>query len=808
MPDAPAPRSPRRRAAAAAPPITVSFRYLTGLRRCPFTGADLAGSWTADGRVSQAAWSTRAMAADVGPDGRAAFRVDVEFPPDQLGATMSWGVRLARADGTTSWGIAAEAPDVARTDQVRTFTLTAPGGGAQEETYSLTRHGWYGAHLADGGLRFATWAPHATEVSVVFGGASGYIADDGTGADPAVPPLPLVRDAGGVWHGVLPDAAPAGQRYMYRVVRDDGGVTWDTDMWSREQSGCGDVDPHGAPYDGPVAALDGTPSCSVAVDPTVVADPGDPAAPPQPDEDFWASETDSARPVPRRLSDLVIYELHLGALGAGTTTAGGFADGLALLPHLEELGVTAVELLPLFEFNGSRSWGYGSSHFLAIESSAGGRDALKEFVRACHRRGIAVLMDVVYNHYNDDSARAAWQYDSQAPDRNTYYWYEGRPQDHRTPEGGYVDNVSSGWAPRYWEDHVRDLFVSSAALLVDEFHLDGVRVDQTTSIHAYNTLHEDGAPLPAANVWGRKLLRQLCQTLTTIDPSVVLVAEDHSGWPAVTEPAASGGVGFGAAWYVDFYHHLIGDKGEGPEYAKLLDTAAHEDTGPLAMSRFAGALVTSAERRVVYVESHDEAGNAERSARTIVVAAGGAPLVGATRAVAEARCRFAAAMSFLSPGTPMFLMGEEVGAATAYTYDRFTEEKEDLVGLRATTGAGLFRCYQELIAFRRSTPAVRTGAIDVLRCDDGGRLLAFLRHDGDSQVLVVGSLATAPYDRPSYTLQHPALGSWGWRECLNTDAVEYGGDGVGNEGRTLRATDGRVDVVVPASGVVVLTRVP
>ena len=593
---------------------------------------------------------------------------------------------------------------------------------------------------------------------------------------------------------------------MYRVVRDDGGTTWDTDMWSLEQCGRGDVDPHGAPYAGPVERLDGTPSCSVVVDDTTVAGYPDPVGPAEPQERFWADEFDPARPVPRAMSDLVIYELHVGALAPNTRAAGTFADALELLPYLEDLGVNAVELLPMLEFNGSTSWGYGSSHFLAIESSAGGRDALKHFVRACHRRGIAVLMDVVYNHYNDDSARAAWQPDSLAPERNIYYWYEGSPADHRSPDGGYLDNWSSGAAPRYWADEVRALFVSSAALLLDEFHLDGFRVDQTTSIHAYNRLRDDGRPAPAANIWGRKFLRQLCQTLKTVDPTVLLVAEDHSGWPAVTQPSHTGGVGFDAAWHVDFYRHLVGDKGEGPEHAKLLDMAARNDRGPLAMGRFAAQLAATGPHTVVYVENHDEAGNAPDTRRTIRVAVNDAPLVGATRAVAEARCRLAAAMTFLSPGVPLFLMGEEVGAQQGYTYDRFVEHKEDLLGLRETSGRGLFRCHADLIRFRLASSAIRIGTIDVLHADDAGRVLAFRRADAADEVVVVGSLATEPYDHPGYTLRHPLLENAKWQECLNTDAVEYGGAGVGNGGAVLRAEGGRLDVVVPASGVVVLRR--
>src|SRR5207245_6265006 len=94
-----------------------------------------------------------------------------------------------------------------------------------------------------------------------------------------------------------------------------------------------------------------------------------------------------------------------------------------------------------------------------------------------------------------------------------YYWYEGDEAQYADPTGGYVDNVSSGWAPNYRDEHVRALFVSSAAMLADEFHIDGLRVDQTASIHSYNRLHAAEPPVPRATVFGRKLLRELCQTL-------------------------------------------------------------------------------------------------------------------------------------------------------------------------------------------------------------------------------------------------------------------------------------------------------
>src|SRR5439155_18181781 len=111
------------------------------------------------------------------------------------------------------------------------------------------------------------------------------------------------------------------------------------------------------------------------------------------------------------------YELHVGALGFGKPGPGTLEDAIALLPHLSDLGVNAVELLPMSEFSGI-GWGYGDSHHFVIESTAGGRDQYKHFVRACHRRGIAVIQDVGYKHFDPDADRAQWAYDSQPPEHN------------------------------------------------------------------------------------------------------------------------------------------------------------------------------------------------------------------------------------------------------------------------------------------------------------------------------------------------------------------------------------------------------
>ena len=110
-----------------------------------------------------------------------------------------------------------------------------------------------------------------------------------------------------------------------------------------------------------------------------------------PETEFWANEFTPGLTVPSRIEDMILYELHINALGAGQNRTGDLVDAMELIPYLSDLGVNAVELLPMAEFSGGFGWGYGDSHHFTVESSAGGRDEYKHFVRACHQRGIAVI---------------------------------------------------------------------------------------------------------------------------------------------------------------------------------------------------------------------------------------------------------------------------------------------------------------------------------------------------------------------------------------------------------------------------------
>jgi 1,4-alpha-glucan branching enzyme len=803
----------------------VQFTYLTGLERSIFSNVRLTGSWDETGRYAQN-WTTVAMQPKTGEDGCPCFTATVTLDDTQVDREFRWGVIFDTPSGRNLWGIVTEEHSTDSTARDRRFILQNSAGLPQLETYYLTHVRRLGAQkyypngIANPGVQFSVWAPNARNVEVVFGNSNGYIADDGDGIDSTRPPLTMSRQPDGVWQ--TNDASSladfrAYQRlpYMFRVTKDDGNVFYKTDLYSRCQMGRGQTRPApGAHYAGSYTELDGLVSCSVVIDPETVTSKLAADISPSPvfisAAEFWQTELNANRPLPRRVEDLVIYELHVGALGYGRSRPGNFEDAIALLPYLVDLGVNAVELLPMSEFSGSTNWGYETSHYFALEYSAGGRDQLKHFIRACHQQGIAVIMDVVYNHYSPNSGRAEWAYDSDLPERNMYYWYEGNPSNYPQPDGGYVDNLSTGYSPRFHEEIVRKMFISSAVTLMEEFHVDGFRMDQTTAMHLYNVLHADGRPLGNVNAFGAKFLRELTRTLKLVNPDIMLMAEDHSNWDRVTQAPDVGGLGFEATWYADFYHHLIGDTQTGTQYAKLIPTAGLGGNEPLAMDRFAGALANSGANKVVYHESHDEAGNSSsqvngnriESRRTILSAVNGAPLIGATRRYGEARARFAFGMSLLSAGTPMFMMGEEIGAQKQYRYRDFIDNREDLWGERQGEGQRLFRFYQDLIRLRLDRGGLRSHNISVIYVHNANRIIAFRRWQDAEEFLIVGSLNNTAFGA-GYTIGSSQLNHDRWREVFNSDASIYGGDNVGNSGANISANNDRIQVVIPANGFVV-----
>ena len=842
----------------------VQFNYLSGILADDvlISSAQLQGSWDRLGSLTES-FSTVEMHPYISEDGCQSFTANVQFAESEGGKTFRWTV-LLEIDGQQRLGITEEVNSGDSKENIRSFQLLSASGENQIENYRFNWSRHLGAQKLmipgeqEPRIQFAVWAPNAQQVEVIMVDlwiegqvvsaidpnsipalrtmpaeqvCGGYVSDAGEGVVNNWPPLAMKRDHEGVWRTEANDPALQSFRrfehcsYYYRVTRDDGSVVYRSDLYSRCQIGFGTVIPTGR-FTGRTQDLDGTVSGSVVKDPDKICQFFDEEVYPeqhwQSATEFWLSaDANPLPPRPNRLEDLVIYEIHIGALGFGKANdkPGTLQDAINLLDYLQDLGVNAIELLPMAEFGGGGGgWGYSTSHYFAIEYAGGGRDKYKHFIRECHRRGIAVILDVVFNHYNHDAQRAEWMYDTTAHDRNIYYWYEGHPDDYgyfnsvvpadQRGQGGYVDNMSTGWAPRYWDPFVRRMFISSLIALIEEFHIDGFRFDQTTSIHAYNVLHADGREVGSANTFGQKLLREATRSLRLVKPDVMLKAEDHSHWSAVTEPPENGGLGFGATWYSDFYHHLIGDTNTGSQYAKLLKTAGTGFDGPLAMDVFASALAASAQSNLVYHESHDEAGNGELTDRTINVAVNGAPLIGETRRVAEARVRTVAGITLLSAGTPMFLFGEEVGAMKKFMYGEVLNNREDLEGMRKSYGANLFAYYQALIRLRLNPlyPALRSRNIDIVYVSNDNRLIAFRRWQFDQHLLVIASLSNHSFDRPSYTIISSQLGCESWREVFNSDSSSFDGNNVGNAGGLLPSGQGWLQSVIPANGLVVLER--
>lgn len=833
---------------------TVNFVYYTGIVRELFSNAVLVGSWDSAGRHSEQ-WSETKMAKFRGPDGCQAYTATVAIEGEDPHQLFYWGVKLDGPAGKQVWAIVTEEGDPLSDSRRRSFTLQDVE--PKEQMYYLNHSRRFGAQKHGSGIRFSVWAPNAKKVEVCMGNlwrkgkdpqreslidpaktpvlqpadrysiCGGYIADgSNAGMHRSWGPFEMERNGGGIWTTRPDDPGLADFRkfdhapYMYRVTKDDGQVTYRTDLFSRCQIGYGTDRPNGA-YTGSTRGLDGTVSCSVVVDPDYVTRQFLQAEWPEtfwtPQEEFFNEKPAHPRLEGLQLRDLVIYELHVGALGfkSGDNHPGTLDDACAFLDYLEDLGVNAVELLPLSEFGGGGAgWGYATSQYYAIEYSGGGRDQYKWFIRECHRRGIAVIMDVVYNHYSNQAERSQWMYDTNTHEKNPYYWYESHASDYtdfdqnagdgHAGEGGYLDNVSSGWAPRYCEETVRNMFISSAMALAEEFHVDGFRADQTTSIRSYNSLHANGQPVSNANAFGAKLLREFTRSVRFVHPNIKLIAEDHDNWDGVTRAVDQGGLGFDATWYADFYHHLIGDSDKGNDYAKLIKTAGLGDDRPLAMDYFAGALQnTRGANKIVYHESHDEAGNGKLTDRTICVAANGAPLVGETRRYAEARCRFAAGVTILSAGIPMFLFGEEVGAQKKFLYNHVLENREDYPALRQDSGRALFEYYRQLIRLRLNHAGLRSPEIDVVFVHNEHRLIAFHRWGAGENFLIVASLNNRSFDNPGYFFEIDRIPVGRWREIFNSDAAAFGGANVGNCGGSIFNSPGAFDCVVPANGLAV-----
>ncbi len=354
---------------------------------------------------------------------------------------------------------------------------------------------------------------------------------------------------------------------------------------------------------------------------------------------------------PKPLPSGVIYELH-----TGTFTPEGTFDAIAgKLDHLLELGVTHVELMPVAEFSGDWGWGYDGVDLYAPHHVYGDPNSLKRLVNTCHDRGLAVLLDVVYNHFGP-SGNYLSQFGPYTADR------------HHTPWGAAV-NLDG---PESVE--VRRYFIDNALMWLRDYHFDGLRLDAVHALmdnSAYHLLEQLGDEV-------RALERQLQRYL-------VVIAESDLNDPRIVRPTSLGGYGMDAQWSDDF-HHALHSVLTGEVSGYYVDFGQISDLAKAIRHAFVydGCYSTHRRRRhgrtpegipayrfVVSAQNHDQVGNRAAGDRM-------------SHLVNPARQKIAAAMTLLSPFIPMLFQGEEWGASTPFQY--FTHHPEEWLATAVSEG--------------------------------------------------------------------------------------------------------------------------
>ncbi len=475
--------------------------------------------------------------------------------------------------------------------------------------------------------------------------------------------------------------------------------------------------------------------------------------------------------------EMVIYELHVGSFvgrNDGGSSPPKYREVVDLhIDHLVALGVNVVELLPVTEFPWDFSAGYNPISAWSPEWIWGSPDDLRYLIDQLHQNGIAVLIDIVWNHFSG-SDNFLWQYDG------TQHYFDDPVVD--TPWGAQADFDSP---------QVRDYYVESAHYWFEEFHIDGFRMDAT------DFMNMDGSPQSGA---GWTLMRRFNDELDNRWIDKISIAEQLPDDSFVTRPTSAGGAGFDSQWHDRFTDDVR---------AAIFSSAFGDPSMAGVRSVILGS-GTNLEftKAVNYIETHDEAwpsSGGQRLVRTIDTS------VPHDDFFAQSRTKLGHALVMFSPGIPMFLMGCEFledspfGAAAPGV-----PEDERLDWTHATTYSAYLQFFQDMIALRRTISSLRSDSpVRVSHINESGNVLGIHRwtSDGDD-LIIVASFNNS--DFTDYQVGFPSGGTW--NEILNSQADVYGGSGLGNGG-SVTTTAGPLDgfdqsgfVTVPASSVIVFQK--
>jgi maltooligosyltrehalose trehalohydrolase len=543
-----------------------------------------------------------------------------------------------------------------------------------------------------GGAHVSVWAPNSARVGV-------QVLGDGAPRSVFLDPT----DAG--YHVTTVDDLGPGARY--RLVLDDGRQL--ADPASRSQP-------------------DGVAGPSEVFDPSAHR---------------WEDDGFGSRP----LWQQVMYEAHIGTL----TPGGTFDSAIDVLDELAELGITAIEPLPVAQFPGTRNWGYDGVFPYAVQHSYGGPAAFQRFVDAAHQRDIAVVLDVVYNHLGPEGNVL----DAFGP------YFTDR---YRTPWGAAVNFDGPG------SDQVRRYFVENALSWFRDFHVDGLRLD---AVH--------GIVDPTATPFLAELAAATEQLGIVLGRPLELIAESADNNPWVVSPAAVGGLGLDAQWNDDFHHALhaalTGERlGYYADFGDLGQLARSMAEGFVYQGQYshyrsrrhgASSMGIEPERFVLFAQNHDHVGNRPRGDRLGSI-------------VGPDALRLAAAVVLQSPGVPLLFMGEEYGESAPFPYfvDHADPElgeavrrgrTEEMAGLgwpdealdpldegtfeaaildralRLAPGhAELWELYRSLIRLRRAHPALARSDRQGARAHTQGDVVVLVRSDTVESVCSLFNFGAGP----------------------------------------------------------------
>ena len=474
------------------------------------------------------------------------------------------------------------------------------------------------------------------------------------------------------------------------------------------------------------------------------------------------------------MADLVVYEIHIGTFTAERTFDGAIRE----LPRLRELGINAIEIMPVAAFPGSRNWGYDGVLLYAVHEAYGGPEGLRRLVDAAHAHGIAVIMDVVYNHFGPEG--------NYLDDFGPYF-----TETYTTPWGRAVNYDGSD------SEAVRQYVVNNARMWIDEYHCDGLRLDAVHAIYDFGARH---------------LLREISDAVHELGKSLgrttLVIAESDMNDPRIVRQAPTEGYGCDAQWSDDF-HHAVHAAVTGERNGYYADFGGVQAVAAALRHPFVYAGQRSEYRRrrhgaraddvpfqrfVVCIQNHDQVGNRAMGDRLDTL-------------VTFEQRKLAAALLLLSPFVPLLFMGEEYGERRPFQYfvshgdpelvqavregrsrefaafgwaadvpdpqSEATFERSTLDPSVASSGthAQLLSLYKRLLRIRRAEPALRPGAAGVHVDTEPGEDWISLRLTApDARTLV------AAFNMAGASRLVP-VGTGNWTSVLSTEDVAFGGSG-------------------------------